>query len=209
MNTGSYKLCPQCKTPAALTAAQCARCGRQYRTQFAPPPNQTIVMPPVAPMPAAAPPYVPAPHRSGSRDGLIASVVLVFGLILFGFFFLLSRISAYPIEGCWVNELDSFDRRVICFQNGEGYQEDKYRNYASADTMVRRSIPQDHTDKHRFKWHTAGNLLYIEWLDRWTAADGLNDRPDMEKWTFILTEDKRLLELQPSPSVDPSPYHKM
>ena len=32
-----YKICPQCQQPAVLTASQCGRCGRQYRTQFVPP----------------------------------------------------------------------------------------------------------------------------------------------------------------------------
>lgn len=41
----AYKVCPQCQTPAAIDAPQCASCGRVYRTQFAQPVNQTTVIP--------------------------------------------------------------------------------------------------------------------------------------------------------------------
>jgi hypothetical protein len=58
--TPPHKICPQCKTPAPLDAGFCGQCGRQYRTQFAPPPASTA-SPPVddaAPrsFPIAAPP---------------------------------------------------------------------------------------------------------------------------------------------------------
>lgn len=41
----AFKVCPQCKTPAALDAQRCAACGHVYRTQFALPVNQTTVIP--------------------------------------------------------------------------------------------------------------------------------------------------------------------
>ena len=37
----AYKVCPNCKTAAYLNAQVCGACGRQFQTQFAPPPNQT------------------------------------------------------------------------------------------------------------------------------------------------------------------------
>ena len=39
-----YKECPQCKMPAALQELTCQRCGHVFRTAFAPPPNQTVVI---------------------------------------------------------------------------------------------------------------------------------------------------------------------
>lgn len=41
MTHAPFKVCPRCQTPAALDAAICGKCGRQYRTQFVPPPDQT------------------------------------------------------------------------------------------------------------------------------------------------------------------------
>lgn len=40
-----YKLCPQCQTPTALNTPSCAKCGRQYRTQFAPTAPTIMVAP--------------------------------------------------------------------------------------------------------------------------------------------------------------------
>ena len=40
--TQPYKVCPNCQQPAALSQTACGRCGRPYRTQFAPP-NKTQV----------------------------------------------------------------------------------------------------------------------------------------------------------------------
>jgi hypothetical protein len=51
-----HKICPQCQTPADLTASSCARCGRVYHTQFAPPVQQTQVF-----TPFASPPYPMTP----------------------------------------------------------------------------------------------------------------------------------------------------
>ena len=46
-----FKICPQCQTPAALTDMVCAKCGRQYRTQFGPPAQQTISVAPLHQLP--------------------------------------------------------------------------------------------------------------------------------------------------------------
>lgn len=40
--TPNIKLCPVCGLQAAIDAPTCAQCGHQYRTQFAPPPGQTM-----------------------------------------------------------------------------------------------------------------------------------------------------------------------
>lgn len=40
--THPYKVCPQCQTPTNLHTVSCARCGRNFQTQFVPP-NQTQV----------------------------------------------------------------------------------------------------------------------------------------------------------------------
>lgn len=53
MQPGSYKICPQCQTPAYLNAPQCTQCGRQYRTQYA---DQTQVVSPYAGVAPAATP---------------------------------------------------------------------------------------------------------------------------------------------------------
>jgi hypothetical protein len=50
----AYKVCPQCQTPAVLTAPQCSQCGHLFRTQFV---QQTqVVVPPlhVSPLPQLA-----------------------------------------------------------------------------------------------------------------------------------------------------------
>lgn len=36
------KLCPRCRTPAAVDAPFCAACGHRYRTYFPPPADQTL-----------------------------------------------------------------------------------------------------------------------------------------------------------------------
>lgn len=84
----AYKVCPQCKTPAALDAPQCASCGRVYRTQFAkgaPPASQAVRPAPAAP---TAPPVAALPHRRPAKTpawfwGLCAGAVtlVVGGLI--------------------------------------------------------------------------------------------------------------------------------
>lgn len=51
----AYKVCPQCQTPAAIDAPQCASCGRAYRTQFTQPISQTTVIQ-AQPAPSAAVP---------------------------------------------------------------------------------------------------------------------------------------------------------
>lgn len=57
--TTHYKACPQCQTPAPLQAAQCAHCGRHYRTQFAPP-DQTVTFP-ASEGPGRSGAYLPPP----------------------------------------------------------------------------------------------------------------------------------------------------
>lgn len=76
--TQPYKVCPRCQTPADLQAAACASCGRQYRTQFVPPINQTQVVHP-APAPfggnQAADPFSRYVQR---RPWLMAAITIAF-----------------------------------------------------------------------------------------------------------------------------------
>ncbi len=63
MQPQPYKICPQCKTGAALDAQFCASCGHQYRTQFIPPDQtQAFNLPPGAPPASVQPPAQPGPY---------------------------------------------------------------------------------------------------------------------------------------------------
>lgn len=44
MTQSQTKICPQCSTLTPLFAPECASCGHKFRTQFAPPINQTQVV---------------------------------------------------------------------------------------------------------------------------------------------------------------------
>lgn len=51
METGIYKLCPECQTPAQVNAASCSKCGHIFRSQYMPPPaglppQQALYTPP-------------------------------------------------------------------------------------------------------------------------------------------------------------------
>lgn len=63
MTQSPFKVCPQCQTPAALDAPSCTRCGRQYRTQFVPPQQQTHVFAGNPSVPVRLPVANPAKKR--------------------------------------------------------------------------------------------------------------------------------------------------
>lgn len=85
-----YKVCPQCRTPAALQAPACASCGRQYRTQFAPPLSQTQAINPVGmPPPAGGASPLPRSRRKSKAPLAVAAccsvpVLFLFVVTLFG-----------------------------------------------------------------------------------------------------------------------------
>lgn len=77
--SGSYKVCPRCQTPAPADAAQCASCGRVYRTTAPPPPvDQTQFFD--AP-PQATPAYNPTVAAGGPLDTTERSVSMVWTVI--------------------------------------------------------------------------------------------------------------------------------
>jgi hypothetical protein len=85
-----YKVCPQCKQPAALDLQTCLRCGHLYRTQFVPPTQQTqmFVPPPIQPYP----PVFNAGQRGisvppGSHSPVIAVLLSLLLLICAGQFY--------------------------------------------------------------------------------------------------------------------------
>lgn len=88
MNT-AHKRCPQCSQPAALDAQHCRECGHTFRTQFAPPANQTQMYapaPPPEPTQFYQPPPVqqfPAPVAHPSTANGAASLVLgIVGMVV-------------------------------------------------------------------------------------------------------------------------------
>lgn len=79
MEQTPYKICPNCQQPAALTVPACLRCGRQYKTQFAPPSQQTQVITPH--LGRAAPrlkPAVKIPKMILLAVGLIIGLFAIF-----------------------------------------------------------------------------------------------------------------------------------
>lgn len=72
-----HKICPRCKRPAPLDAAFCAGCGRQYKTNFSAPNDQTILgqasppaptPPQLGQVPPTAPNYTPSLVVNGPLD---------------------------------------------------------------------------------------------------------------------------------------------
>jgi hypothetical protein len=88
LNQQPYKLCPRCQTPAALDAATCAQCGRQYRTQFVPPEEQTQVFnaPPMYQPPAAVNATIPPDAPPKGRSARFKVALVVASLLLISFF---------------------------------------------------------------------------------------------------------------------------
>ena len=71
--TQPYKVCPQCNIPAALDARTCTHCGRAYRTQFAPPAQQTQVFRPVAAGPLPSSVAAPVAHSVPRAFGFVCT----------------------------------------------------------------------------------------------------------------------------------------
>lgn len=87
--TVPQKQCPRCSTAAPLDATFCGQCGRQYRTQFAPPANGGPVAMPTptysAPVPASAPRALPV-WALRAAQGAVAALVCVSVLVFSGVF---------------------------------------------------------------------------------------------------------------------------
>ncbi len=71
----SYKVCPQCQTPADLSAMVCTNCGREYNTQAPSAPNQTVFMQ------GGAPQYQPSQMPIDSSKKIAAGLC---GILLGG-----------------------------------------------------------------------------------------------------------------------------
>lgn len=65
-----YKICPQCRTHAELSAPVCAKCGRIYKTQFAQPDQMTQVFSPPQPV-QASPHYPQSPLVAGGSNSYL------------------------------------------------------------------------------------------------------------------------------------------
>lgn len=74
--TTQVKFCPRCKFAASLPEKVCARCGHQFRTQFAPPAEPTQMIQAVAPSPAPAPAPAPSPAPAPPPAANVVSAIL-------------------------------------------------------------------------------------------------------------------------------------
>ena len=104
------KQCPQCGTPAPLTAASCAHCGRLYRTQFVPPNQTQMFTPPPNPL-TNLPGMISVPQGTHS-----AATALLLSIFLWGsgqgynkqgakgltiFILLLGILVFFGVQGGW------------------------------------------------------------------------------------------------------------
>ncbi|HVT13545.1 MAG TPA: NINE protein [Fimbriimonadaceae bacterium] len=79
---GAYKVCPQCQTATELHAQACPRCGHPFRTQFAPPPNQTQAF--YNPQAGQGQVPYPRPQYGPDSNRLLVTILLWFFLGHFG-----------------------------------------------------------------------------------------------------------------------------
>lgn len=132
--TQPYKQCPRCQQNAALHVPVCLRCGHQYRTQFAPPPEQTlIVAPPVGSLPLSLPRRLPV-----GVLGALAVALMLLSIVAGGWF--LSRKNAHPLVGTWREDDRSgvgIDHTITLYPDGtytshqvSGFNNDQINNDA-------------------------------------------------------------------------------
>lgn len=77
---GSYKVCPSCRTQAALDAQFCSKCGHQYRTQFTQVIQPVGATPPLQAAPAPGLPQYVTPM--GPRDAFEFNVAVSWRWVL-------------------------------------------------------------------------------------------------------------------------------
>ncbi len=146
----SYKICPRCGQTASLQASVCQKCGRQYRTQFVPFDQTTVI-----------PQNNVSPKRSNVNLPIVVGVAGVF--LVLSVFAVYSWRSTYPFIGQWyrggwsISEegITDVPTTIIFYRNGTGVITRPHYGGNYYSSVIE-------TEKSPFRWHVMGNEIMTE-----------------------------------------------
>lgn len=172
------KICPECKTPAQLSATVCASCGHKFRTKFVES-DTTLLSIPAADLPGAA---------TKRRRLLALLLVPLLLLTLIGGYVGYRRHIASPFVGKW--------------RLADGSVSDVFNADGTGSTTIyvmNLTIP--------FRWKQNGSHLVIHY-DRSNAGFFGARTPEELSCDWAISEGGRTLTVTPDADATPSIFHR-